>query len=63
MTPLLIAQSLYLFSGDDLTAEEIEDMIAETDTDGSGTVDYEGNKFLKLNFVVCLDWPLTASIT
>ena len=30
-------------SGDDLTDEEIEDMIAETDTDGSGTVDYEGN--------------------
>ena len=28
--------------GDDLTTEEIEDMIAETDTDGSGTVDYEG---------------------
>lgn len=29
--------------GDDLTEEEIDDMIAETDTDGSGTVDYEGN--------------------
>lgn len=28
--------------GDDLTDEEIEDMIMETDTDGSGTVDYEG---------------------
>ncbi|XP_025098601.1 troponin C-like isoform X2 [Pomacea canaliculata] len=27
--------------GDDLTDEEIEDMIMETDTDGSGTVDYE----------------------
>lgn len=27
--------------GDDLTPEEIEDMITETDTDGSGTVDYE----------------------
>ncbi|KAK7113428.1 troponin C-like isoform X2 [Littorina saxatilis] len=27
--------------GDDLTADEIEDMIMETDTDGSGTVDYE----------------------
>jgi len=27
--------------GDDLTEEEIEDMITETDTDGSGTVDYE----------------------
>jgi Ca2+-binding EF-hand superfamily protein len=28
--------------GDDLTPDEIEDMIMETDTDGSGTVDYEG---------------------
>lgn len=28
--------------GDDLNDEEIEDMINETDTDGSGTVDYEG---------------------
>ncbi|XP_052264501.1 troponin C-like isoform X2 [Dreissena polymorpha] len=27
--------------GDDITEEEIDDMIAETDTDGSGTVDYE----------------------
>jgi len=27
--------------GDDLTDDEIEDMIAETDTDGSGTVDYD----------------------
>lgn len=37
-----ILQSL----GDDLTSEEIEDMIAETDTDGSGTVDYEEFKSL-----------------
>ena len=28
--------------GDDLTIDEIEEMIAETDTDASGTVDYEG---------------------
>lgn len=28
--------------GDDLTDDEIEDMIEETDTDRSGTVDYEG---------------------
>jgi len=27
--------------GDDLTDDEIDDMIAETDTDGSGTVDYD----------------------
>lgn len=27
--------------GDDITDEEIDDMIAETDTDGSGTVDYD----------------------
>uniref|UniRef100_A0A2C9M6D6 EF-hand domain-containing protein n=1 Tax=Biomphalaria glabrata TaxID=6526 RepID=A0A2C9M6D6_BIOGL len=32
--------------GDDLTDDEIEDMIQETDTDGSGTVDYE--EFYKL---------------
>ncbi|KAL3877176.1 hypothetical protein ACJMK2_034921 [Sinanodonta woodiana] len=32
--------------GDDLTEEEIDDMIAETDTDGSGTVDYEEFKSL-----------------
>ncbi|XP_041363630.1 troponin C-like [Gigantopelta aegis] len=32
--------------GDDLTDEEIEDMIMETDTDGSGTVDYEEFKNL-----------------
>jgi len=32
--------------GDDITEEEIEDMIAETDTDGSGTVDYEEFKSL-----------------
>ncbi|XP_023933127.1 20 kDa calcium-binding protein-like, partial [Lingula anatina] len=27
--------------GDDLTNSEVEDMIAETDTDASGTVDYD----------------------
>ncbi|XP_052790146.1 troponin C-like isoform X1 [Mya arenaria] len=32
--------------GDDITEEEIDDMIAETDTDGSGTVDYEEFKSL-----------------
>lgn len=32
--------------GDDLNDEEIEDMINETDTDGSGTVDYEEFKNL-----------------
>ncbi|KAK6169421.1 hypothetical protein SNE40_020481 [Patella caerulea] len=32
--------------GDDLTDEEIEAMIVETDTDGSGTVDYEEFKNL-----------------
>ena len=29
--------------GDDLDDDDIEEMIIETDTDGSGTVDYEGN--------------------
>ena len=33
--------------GDDLNDEEIQDMINETDTDGSGTVDYEGMKLHK----------------
>ena len=28
--------------GDDLTEEEIDDMITDTDTDGSGFVDYDG---------------------
>ncbi len=28
--------------GDDLTEEDIDDMIADVDTDGSGWVDYEG---------------------
>nr|BBD82024.1 troponin C [Pinctada fucata] len=32
--------------GDDLTDEELDEMIAETDTDGSGTVDYEEFKTL-----------------
>lgn len=32
--------------GDDLTEEEIDDMIADTDTDGSGFVDYD--EFCKL---------------
>lgn len=32
--------------GDDLTDDEIQDMINETDTDGSGTVDYEEFKNL-----------------
>ncbi|CAG2216529.1 troponin C-like isoform X1 [Mytilus edulis] len=32
--------------GDDITEEELDDMIAETDTDGSGTVDYEEFKSL-----------------
>ena len=40
-----ILQSL----GDDLTEEELDDMINETDTDGSGTVDYEGKLCGKLD--------------
>lgn len=32
--------------GDDFTEEELDDMIAETDTDGSGTVDYEGKIYI-----------------
>nr|KAG5704139.1 hypothetical protein BaRGS_009669 [Batillaria attramentaria] len=36
--------------GDDLTDEEIEDMIVETDTDGSGTVDYEGSYRYEMEF-------------
>lgn len=28
--------------GDDLTEEEIDDMIRDTDTDGSGFVDFDG---------------------
>nr|3TZ1_A Chain A, Troponin C [Chlamys nipponensis akazara] len=35
--------------GDELTEDEIENMIAETDTDGSGTVDYEEFKCLMMS--------------
>ena len=28
--------------GDDLTEDDIDDMIADVDTDGSGWVDYDG---------------------
>jgi len=31
--------------GDDLTEADIDDMIADVDTDGSGWVDFEGNWF------------------
>lgn len=34
--------------GDDFTEEELDDMIAETDTDGSGTVDYEGKFYITM---------------
>ena len=30
--------------GDDLTEEDIDDMIADVDTDGSGWVDYNGRR-------------------
>lgn len=38
-----VSSIICINTGDDITEEEIDDMIAETDTDGSGTVDYEGN--------------------
>lgn len=45
----VITHVFYLFSrwilkalGDEMTDEEIDDIIAEIDTDGSGTVDYNG---------------------
>ena len=44
--------------GDDLTPDEIEDMIVETDTDGSGTVDYEGNKSTPYYYSETLDLGL-----
>ena len=31
--------------GDDLTEADIDDMIADVDTDGSGWVDYQGNVY------------------
>ena len=34
--------TLFPFVGDDLTEEDIDDMIADVDTDGSGWVDYDG---------------------
>lgn len=39
--------------GDDLTEEDIDDMIADVDTDGSGWVDYEGNKNNPLLLTAC----------
>lgn len=33
--------------GDDLTEEDIGDMIADVDTDGSGWVDYDGTYSVK----------------
>ena len=32
--------------GDDLTEGDIDDMIADVDTDGSGWVDYNGRSFV-----------------
>jgi len=32
--------------GDDLSEADIDDMIADVDTDGSGWVDFEGNYML-----------------
>jgi troponin C len=36
---------------DKLTADELDEMIAEIDTDGSGTVDFDGKKVSVLNQV------------
>lgn len=35
---------------DKLTEDELDEMIAEIDTDGSGTVDFEGKKLPLLHF-------------
>ena len=35
---------------DKLTADELDEMIAEIDTDGSGTVDFDGNIFSLKNY-------------
>lgn len=40
--------------GDDLTEADIDDMIADVDTDGSGWVDYNGS-FVTLSIVFCID--------
>jgi len=35
--------------GDDLTEADIDDMIADVDTDGSGWVDFEGKLLLSVS--------------
>lgn len=42
--------------GDDLTEEEIDDMIRDTDTDGSGFVDFDG-KFIHI-YIGCSNPPI-----
>ena len=42
MTSYFIFRWILKSLGDDLTEEDIDDMIADVDTDGSGWVDYEG---------------------
>ena len=37
--------------GDDLTDEDIEDMINDTDTDGSGTVDFDGKLLASIHTI------------
>jgi len=40
--------------GDDLTEADIDDMIADVDTDGSGWVDYNGTACHHYNNVIIL---------
>lgn len=42
MNTLLSIRWILKSLGDDLTEEDIDDMIADVDTDGSGWVDYDG---------------------
>ena len=39
--------------GDDLTEEDIDDMIADVDTDGSGWVDYDGKHAMWVCLTPC----------
>jgi len=40
--------------GDDLSESDIDDMIADVDTDGSGWVDYEG--LIQGIFILCITY-------
>lgn len=47
---------------DQLTPDQINEMIAEIDTDGSGTVDFDGKQFLSLHRHMLIEGHMSRSI-